>query len=136
MTRKEPRRSMWLVGGIMLLAMAVPALLGVQAAREEAGQERTVELQALQWLELDAQEWRQYQSRRALIGKPLADMTPYEVLGIYADDPQERRRYAQENARFMLDFYRRIMAFETVYRDELGRMKTARKNPENDNNNE
>ena len=133
MTRKMPHRSLWLIGGVMLLAMSVPALLGVQAAREEAGQERATEPHASQWLELDEQEWRQYQSRRALIGKPLADMTPYEVLGIYADDPQARRRYARENARFMLDFYRRTMAFEAVYRDELGKLHTAQANGDNNN---
>lgn len=127
MTRRASRRSFWWVGGLALLAVALPALLGVQAAREEAGQERTLEWQASQWLQLDAQEWRSYRSRRALIGKPLAEMTPYEVLGIYADDPEAQRRYARENARFMLDFYRRTMAFEAIYRDELGKLATAKK---------
>ena len=136
MTCRAPRRSYWWVGGLVLPAMALPALLGVQAAREEAGQERTIEWQASQWLELDAQEWRNYQSRLALIGKPLAEMTPYEVLGIYADDPEAQRRYARENARFMLDFYRRTMAFEAIYRDELGKLATARKLPDSGGKND
>lgn len=112
-------RAAWLVVPAVLTGAIVPLAYDVQAAREESSRWRETELQAHRWLELSEEEWRQYQAWRTLIGKPMAEMTPYEVLGIYTDDPEQRRRYARENARFMLDFYRRTMEFESLYREEL-----------------
>ena len=122
MNRVGYREAGWLVGFLALTGVTASAILDVQAAREETSQWQATARHAVRWLELSEEEWRQYQSRRALIGKPLAEMTPYEVLGIYADDPEERRRFARENARFMLDFYRRTTEFEEVYREELAKL--------------
>ena len=116
----------WLVGLMALAGVAASVILDVQAAREETSQWQTTTRHAFRWLELSEEEWQQYQSRRVLIGKPLAEMTPYEVLGIYADDPEERRRFARENARFMLDFYRRTTEFEEIYREELEKLATEK----------
>ncbi len=112
----------WLAGLALLAGVAASALLDARAAREETSRSLLTDDRALQWSRLSEEEWRRYQSRRALIGEPLAEMTPYEVLGVYADDPEERRRFARENARFMLDFYRRTMEFEEIYREELARL--------------
>lgn len=112
----------WLVGLAALAGVAASVILDVQAAREEASQWQKTDRRMLRWLELSEEEWHQYQARSTLIGKPLAEMTPYEVLGIYADDPEQRRRFARENARFMLDFYRRTMEFEQIYREELAKL--------------
>lgn len=112
----------WLAGFAALAIVAAFGIFNVQAAREAASQWQATDFHALRWLELNEEEWQQYQSRRALVGQPLAEMTPYEVLGIYADDPEQRRRFARENARFMLDFYRRTMEFEELYRDELAKL--------------
>ena len=122
MSRAGCRKAGWLVGLMAVAGVVASVILDVQAAREEASPWQRTDRQALRWLELSEEEWHQYQSRRALIGKPLAEMTPYEVLGIYADDPEQRRRFARENARFMLDFYRRTMEFEQLYREELARL--------------
>ncbi len=122
MSRVWRRDAGWLIGLTALAGVAASVILDVQAAREEASQWQKTDLRVLRWLELSEEEWRQYQSWRSLIGKPLAEMTPYEVLGIYADDAEQRRRFARENARFMLDFYRRTMEFEQIYREELGKI--------------
>ena len=112
-------RVAWLVVPAVLAGAIAPLVYDVQAAREESSRWQETELHAYRWLELSEEEWRQYQMWRTLVGKPLAEMTPYEVLGIYTDDPEQRRRFARENARFMLDFYRRTMEFEKLYREEL-----------------
>lgn len=117
----------WLAGCATLVVAAASMIFDVQAAREVAGQWRDTDHHALRWLELDEEEWRQYQWRRDLVGEPLAEMTPYEVLGIYADDQAQRRRFARENARFMLDFYRRTMEFEDLYREELAELSGKQK---------
>ena len=115
-------RAGWLVGLVALSGVAVSVIFDVRAAREETSQWRETDLHALRWLELSEEEWRQYHFRRTLLGKPLSEMTPYEILGIYADDPEQRRRFAKRNARFMLDFYQRTMEFEELYREELARL--------------
>ena len=127
MSKAWYRKAGWLVGLTALAGVAASVILDVQAAREEASQWQKIDHRVLRWLELSEEEWRQYQSRRALIGKPLAEMTPYEVLGIYADNPEQRRRFARENARFMLDFYRRTMEFERLYREELTKLSSEKR---------
>ncbi len=102
-----------------LLTLSIFAFWEAHAAREEFGQQYPTSETLTHWLELSEAEWVQYQWRRDTLGRVLAEMTPYEVLGIYADDPEQRRRYARQNARFMLDFYRRTTAFEDIYREEL-----------------
>ncbi len=104
------------------LALFGASLLTVKAAHEREVQEEALQTDAARQLELSEEEWRQYRSWRELIGAPLADLTPYEVLGMYADDPQTQRRYALQSARFMLDFYRRSMAFEALYREEMEKL--------------
>lgn len=126
MNRVRYREAGWLVGLMALAGVAASAILDAQAAREETSQWQATAHYAFRWLELSEEEWQQYQSRRALIGKPLAEMTPYEVLGIYADGPEERRRFARENARFMLDFYRRTTEFEEIYREELAKLSNEK----------
>lgn len=115
------RRAAWLVAPAILTGAIACLVYDVQAAREESSQWQETELHAHSWLGLSEEEWQRYQTWRALVGKPLAEMTPYEVLGIYTDDSEQRRRFAKENARFMLDFYRRTMEFEQLYRKELAR---------------
>ena len=105
---------------LLVLTLAGTAiLLEVHAARERETQEEALQTDAARQMKLSEEEWRQYRSWRELIGAPLNELTPYEVLGMYADDPQVRRHYALQNARFMLDFYRRSMAFEALYREEM-----------------
>ena len=114
-------------GFAALLAVAVYitfALLDANAAREEQAELTRSEIRMLDWLELDEAEWHKYHSLRTAVGRPLAEMTPYEVLGIYADDLEQRRRYARANARFMLDFYRRTTEFEELYRAEISKLST------------
>lgn len=122
MSRAGCRAAVWLIGLMALAGVVVAEIFDAQAAREELSQWQRTDHHMLRLLKLSEEEWHQYQSWRALIGKPLGEMTPYEVLGIYADDPEQQRRFARENARFMLDFYRRTMKFEELYREELAKL--------------
>lgn len=119
----------WLTAAGLAAAAAAAALFEARAARA-AGAEREVRAEFSRELELDETEWDRIRTRRAGLGAPLAALTPYEVLGLYAETPEQRRRYAAANARFMLDFHRRAMEFEELYRTELIRLAAAGAGPE------
>ena len=115
---------------VFAVVVAAGFLLEAQAVREEPGTESVSSLTASQWLKLEESEWRDYLMYQAVAGKTLDSMTPYEVLGIYATDPERQRRYAALNAEYMMDFYRRSMAFEELYRAELQKhAKNTLQNP-------
>ena len=120
----------WLTAAGLAAAVVAAALFEVRAARAAAGAEREVRSEFSRELELDETEWDRVRTRRAGLGAPLAALTPYEVLGLYAESPEQRRRYAAANARFMLDFHRRAMEFEELYRTELIRLAAASADPE------
>ena len=120
----------WLLAAGLSAALAAAALFEVQAARATAGAEPGVRLSLSRELGLDEVEWEAYRTRSAGLGAPLAALTPYEVLGLYAETPEQQRRYAAANARFMLDFHRRAMEFEELYRTELRRLAAAGAGPE------
>lgn len=115
----------WLPAAGLSAALAAAALFEMQTARATAGAESGVRISLSHELGLDEAEWEVYQTRRAGLGAALAALTPYEVLGLYAETPERQRRYAEANARFMLDFHRRAMAFEELYRAELARLAEA-----------
>lgn len=115
----------WLPAAGLGAALAVAALFEVQAARATAGAEPEIRISLSRELGLDETEWEAYRMRRAGLGAALAALTPYEVLGLYAETPERQRRYAEANARFMLDFHRRATAFEELYRAELARLAEA-----------
>lgn len=119
----------WLTAAGLVAAVVAAALFEARAARA-AGAEREVRAELSRELELDETEWDRVRTRRAGLGAPLAALTPYEVLGLYAETPEQRRRYAAANARFMLDFHRRAMEFEELYRTELIRLAAAGAGPE------
>ncbi len=112
----------WPTAAVLAAALAAAALFEARAARADLGAEPASRLELSRELGLDETEWGRYQTRRAGLGAPLAALTPYEVLGMYAETPEQRRRYAAANARFMLDFHRRATEFEELYRAELVRL--------------
>ena len=87
----------WLTAAGLAAAVAAAALFEVRAARAAAGAEREVRSEFSRELELDEAEWNRVRTRRAGLGAPLAALTPYEVLGLYAESPEQRRRYAAAN---------------------------------------
>jgi len=111
--------------GLMLLGAGLLTHLDASAAREDKLREDPLRAEVTQRLRLSEEEWERYWTWRDLVGSPFAKLTPYEVLGMYADDPEEKRRYARENARFMLDFYRRSQAFEALYRQAMEELAQA-----------
>ena len=122
MSAPGARSVAWPAAAGLVAALAAAALFEAQAARATAGAESEVRSELSRELGLDETEWERYQTRLARFGAPLAALTPFEVLGMYAETPERRRRYAEANARFMLDFHRRATAFEELYRAELARL--------------
>lgn len=118
-SKSHPRRGIGMVSAVLLAICGLVAGYEVYAAREQEERFTRHREESLLWKELSEQEWQRYQEHRAHLGSHLEQLTPYEVLGIYSDDPQERRRYARQNARFMLDMHRRMTEFEDLYRREL-----------------
>lgn len=115
----------WLPVAGLGAALAAAVLFEAQTARATAGAEPGVRVSLSHELGLDEAEWEAYRTRRAEMGVALAALTPFEVLGMYAETPENRRRYAEANARFMLDFHRRATVFEELYRAELARLAEA-----------
>ncbi len=73
---------------------------------------------------LSKAEWHRY--RRLMQGirgsiSP-ASISPIEVLGIHARDPQERRRYAERWAHTMHEDADRILAFQRAYDEAMRRL--------------
>ena len=61
-------------------------------------------------------EWRRHRELRSLRkGLVSADVTPLEILGIFAASDTERKRYARLYARQQLDLLERIAMFEADY---------------------
>ena len=128
---RPPRVSAaWLPAAGLGAALAAAALFEAQAARATAGAEPGVRMSMSRELGLDEAEWEAYRTRSAGLGAAVAALTPYEVLGLYAETPEQQRRYAEANASFMLDFHRRAMAFEELYRTELSRLAAAGAGPD------
>ena len=125
MSAPRPGSVAWPAAAGLAAALAAAVLFEARAARVDAGAEPAVRSELSRELGLDETEWDRYQTRRAGLGAPLAALTPYEVLGMYAETPEQRRRYAAANARFMLDFHRRATEFEELYRTELVRLAAA-----------
>lgn len=120
----------WPAAAGLAAALAAAVLFEARAARVDPAAEPAARSELSRELGLDETEWDRYQTRRAGLGAPLAALTPYEVLGMYAETPEQRRRYAAANARFMLDFHRRATEFEELYRTELVRLAVAGADPE------
>ena len=65
---------------------------------------------------LSETEWRRHRELRSLRkGLVSADVTPLEILGIFAASDTERKRYARLYARQQLDLLERIAMFEADY---------------------
>jgi len=81
---------------------------------------------AARWL-LEEDEWRRYRSLLQGIRGSVspATLSPIEVLGIHARDPQERRRYAERWAMLMREDAERILAFQQAYDEAQQRLFPA-----------
>ena len=130
MSRSEaPRRHFGLGGWAPAAALAAlcGSLMGYEAyAVREQGPGLSYHRESSLWQGLGEREWERYHSYRAHAGGHLEALTPYEMLGIHADDQQERREYARRNAQFMLRMHQRITEFEDLYRAELTGMLASR----------
>ena len=66
---------------------------------------------------LSATEWDRYTELMEGVRRRLSDpnISPIEVLGIHAETPAERRRYARLWARIMFEDTRRVLEFQRAY---------------------
>ena len=69
-------------------------------------------------------EWQRYESLMSGIRGSVSPTTisPFEVLGIHAPDPAERRMYAERWARAMHEDVERILTFQRAYDDANRRL--------------
>ena len=102
----------------LILSVAIPAQ---QLDQLETGRPESIDLDivtARTWGISEA-EWQRVQTIRAIRHGLVSDqITPLEVLGIFADNPDDRRRYAKLYAAQQRELLDRIAAFEADYLEE------------------
>ena len=106
--------------GLLALILAAPA--GPQQLDQlDIGQPQSIDLDivtARSW-GINETEWQRVQTIRAIRHGLVSDqITPLEVLGIFADNPDDRRRYAKLYAAQQRELLDRIAAFEADYLEE------------------
>ena len=104
--------------------LCAQSVTSIQPAASEV--EKIVVRQAKTW-NLTIDEWNRYSELRTLHhGLLSADLTPLEVLGILAETPEERRRYARLFASHQLKILQRIAEFEADYLEAVADIANSR----------
>ena len=81
-----------------------------------------IETQSKRW-NLSEQEYEYYLDlMRGPLGKWNPDLDPLLALGMFADNPQKERRYAELYAQQEFDFTERTLKFQQAYRDAFERL--------------
>ena len=108
----------------LILSTAIPAQ---QLDQLETGQPKSIDLDivtARTW-GISETEWQRVQTIKAIRHGLVSDqITPLEVLGIFADNPEDRRRYAKLYAAQQRELLDRIAAFEADYLEEYAALNT------------
>ncbi len=114
--RSDRVRIIWIIAAFLLFTS--PAALGQAVDDLEVTQPKLSDLDrrsAVSW-GLTETEWQRHRELRTLRrGLVSPDVTPLEILGIYAPSDAERKRYARLYARQQLDLLERIAMFEADY---------------------
>lgn len=73
---------------------------------------------------LSATEWQRYEFLMSGVRGSIspANISPIEVLGIHANDQQERREYAERWAQLMHEDVERVLAFQRAYDEAIRRL--------------
>ena len=107
--------------GLLVLILSV-STAAQQTEKLEIGHSQLTDLDietATTW-GLSETEWLRVQTTRAIRHGLVSDqITPLEVLGIFADNPEDRRRYAKLYAAQQRELLDRIAAFEADYLEEF-----------------
>ena len=75
---------------------------------------------------LSIDEWQRHTELRTLSQGMLSqDMTPLEVLGILADNPADRKRYASLYAERQMQMLKQIAAFEADYLEAVAELNSG-----------
>ena len=117
---RDRRSTLPIVIGLLTLILSV-AIPAQQLDQLETGRPKSIDLDivtARTW-GISETEWQRVQTIRAIRHGLVSDqITPLEVLGIFADNPDDRRRYAKLYAAQQRELLDRIAAFEADYLEE------------------
>ena len=117
---RDRRPTLPIVIGLLTLILSV-AIPAQQLDQLETGRPKSIDLDivtARTW-GISETEWQRVQTIRAIRHGLVSDqITPLEVLGIFADNPDDRRRYAKLYAAQQRELLDRIAAFEADYLEE------------------
>ena len=117
---RDRRPTLPIVIGLLTLILSV-AIPAQQLDQLETGRPKSIDLDimtARTW-GISETEWQRVQTIRAIRYGLVSDqITPLEVLGIFADNPDDRRRYAKLYAAQQRELLDRIAAFEADYLEE------------------
>ena len=119
--RLQDRRSSTLIAAGLLVLLLSVSTSAQQTEKLKIGHSQLTDLDiesARTW-GLSETEWLRVQTTRAIRHGLVSDqITPLEVLGIFADNPAARRRYAKLYAAQQRELLDRIAAFEADYLEE------------------
>ena len=119
--RLQDRHSPTIIAAGLLALMLSVSTAAQQTEKLEIGNTQLTDLDiesARTW-GLSETEWLRVQTTRAIRHGLVSDqITPLEVLGIFADNPEDRRRYAKLYAAQQRELLDRIAAFEADYLEE------------------
>ena len=123
---RDRRPTLPIVIGLLTLILSV-AIPAQQLDQLETGRPESIDLDivtARNW-GISETEWQRVQTIRAIRHGLVSDqITPLEVLGIFADNPNDRRRYAKLYAAQQRELLDRIAAFEADYLEEYAALNT------------
>ena len=119
--RLQDRRSSTIIAAGLLVLLLSVTTAAQQTEELKIGNTQLTDLDivtARTW-GLSETEWLRVQTTRSIRHGLVSDqITPLEVLGIFADNPADRRRYAKLYAAQQRELLDRIAAFEADYLEE------------------
>ena len=107
------------VGLLVLILSVSTAAQQTEKLKIEQSQLTDLDIETARTWGLSESEWLRVKTTKAVRHGLVSDqITPLEVLGIFADNPEDRRRYAKLYAAQQRELLDRIAAFEADYLEE------------------
>ena len=118
------KRSIVLV--ILLVAQASAQSQSIDSAQTDGLYIAPIAHRSAEAWGLSIDEWQRHTELRALSQGMLSqDLTPLEVLGILADNPADRKRYARLYAERQVQMLKQIAAFEADYLEAVAELNSS-----------
>ena len=111
---------------ILLLAQASAQSQSIDSAQTDGLSIAPIAHRSAEAWGLSIDEWQLHTELRALSQGMLSqDLTPLEVLGILADSPADRKRYARLYAERQVQMLQQIAAFEADYLEAIAELNSG-----------